>query len=52
MKLDLSIQEVNTILACLGRAPYEAVFALIENIRKQATDQSSQSSPSELGSDK
>ena len=52
MKLDLSIQEVNTILACLGRAPYEAVFALIESIRKQATDQSSQSSPSELGFEK
>jgi len=52
MKLDLSIQEVNTILACLGRAPYEAVFALIENIRKQANDQTSPISQSELGSDK
>jgi hypothetical protein len=52
MKIELTIAETNTILACLGRAPYEAVFALIENIRKQATDQSSQSSSSELGSDK
>jgi hypothetical protein len=52
MKIELSIAETNTILACLGRAPYEAVFALIESIRKQATDQSSQSSPSELGSEK
>jgi len=52
MKLDLSIQEINIILASLGRMPYEAVFALIESIRKQATDQSSQSSSSELGSDK
>jgi hypothetical protein len=39
MKLDLSIQEVNTILACLGRAPYEAVFELIEKIRNQAKEQ-------------
>ena len=52
MKIELTIAETNTILACLGRAPYEAVFALIESIRKQATDQSSQSSPSELGSEK
>jgi hypothetical protein len=52
MKIELSVAETNTILACLGRAPYEAVFALIESIRKQATDQSSQISPSELGSDK
>ena len=52
MKLDLKFNEINTILACLGRAPYEAVFALIENIRKQANDQTSPISPSELGSDK
>ena len=55
MKLDLSIQEINLILASLGRMPYEAVFGLIENIRKQATDQASQSSHGELasqGSDK
>jgi hypothetical protein len=52
MKLEITTQEINTILACLGRAPYEAVFALIESIRKQATDQSLQSSPMELGSEK
>jgi len=40
MKLDLSIQEVNTILACLGRAPYEAVFGLVEKISNQAKEQS------------
>ena len=40
MKLDLSIQEVNAILACLGRAPYEAVFELVEKIRGQAKEQS------------
>ncbi len=39
MKLDLSIQEVNTIMASLGRMPYESVFALVEKIRGQATAQ-------------
>ena len=52
MKLNLSTQEINVILASLGRMPYEAVFALIESIRKQATDQSSQSSSNEIGSEK
>lgn len=40
MKLDLSIQEINLILASLGRMPYEAVFALIEKIQAQAKEQS------------
>ena len=40
MKLDLNIQEINAILACLGRAPYEAVFELVEKIRSQAKEQS------------
>ena len=40
MKLDLSIQEINLILASLGRMPYEAVFGLIEKIQEQAKAQS------------
>jgi hypothetical protein len=40
MKLDLSIQEVNIILASLGRMPYESVFELVEKIRNQAKEQS------------
>jgi len=40
MKLDLSIQEINIILASLGRMPYEAVFELVEKIRSQAKEQS------------
>jgi hypothetical protein len=40
MKLDLSVSEINTILACLGRAPYEAVFELVEKIQLQAKEQS------------
>jgi len=51
LKLDLTIQEANLILASLGRMPYEAVFALIENIRKQATDQSSLGSQSDPSSE-
>ena len=39
MKLDLTIQEVNAILAGLGRLPYEAVFELVEKIRAQAKEQ-------------
>jgi hypothetical protein len=39
MKLDLSIQEVNAILAGLGRLPYEAVFEIVEKIRTQAKEQ-------------
>lgn len=40
MKLDLNLNEINTILAYLGRAPYEAVFELVEKIRSQAKEQS------------
>jgi hypothetical protein len=39
MKLDLNINEINTILASLGRAPYEAVFGLVEKIQAQAREQ-------------
>jgi len=39
MKLELTVQEVNAILAGLGRLPYEAVFELIEKIRSQAASQ-------------
>ncbi len=39
MKLDPNISEINAILACLGRAPYEAVFGLVEKIRNQAKEQ-------------
>jgi len=40
LKFDLSIQEINLILASLGRMPYEAVFGLIEKIQAQAKEQS------------
>jgi hypothetical protein len=40
LKLDLSIQEINLILASLGKLPYEVVFGLIEKIQAQAKEQS------------
>lgn len=38
MKINLNINEVNMVLTSLGKMPYEYVYALIENIRKQASD--------------
>jgi len=40
LKLELSVQEINLILASLGRMPYEAVFGLVEKIQAQAKEQS------------
>jgi hypothetical protein len=39
MKFEFTIEEVNLIMAALGRMPYEAVFQMIENIRQQAGSQ-------------
>ena len=39
MKLELSHQEVNTVLTGLGRLPYEAVFELVDKIKTQAVPQ-------------
>ena len=39
MKFEFTLDEVNVIMAALGRAPYEQVFQLVENIRKQAAPQ-------------
>jgi len=44
MKLELSLQEVNTVLTGLGRLPYEAVFELVDKIKNQATPQLNQNS--------
>ena len=37
--LDLTVAEINAIMAVLGRQPYEQVEALIANIRRQALPQ-------------
>lgn len=36
LKLELKIEEVNMILAALGKQPFEVVFSVVENIQKQA----------------
>jgi hypothetical protein len=39
MKFEFTIEELNLVMAALGRMPYESVFQLVENIRKQAGPQ-------------
>lgn len=39
MKIELTINEVNTILQALGNAPYAQVFELVDKIRIQAQAQ-------------
>ena len=39
MNFEFTIEEVNVIMAALGRSPYEAVFQLVEKIRTQAGPQ-------------
>ena len=39
MEFEFTIEEVNIIMAALGKAPYEQVFQLVEKIRQQAAPQ-------------
>lgn len=39
IKLELSIEEVNLILAALGDQPFKAVFALVARLQSQARSQ-------------
>jgi hypothetical protein len=39
IKLELDINEVNTILAVLGKHPFEEVVALIQKIKQQGDPQ-------------
>ena len=39
VKLDLSVKDVNIILASLGKNPYEIVFETIHKIQEQAKSQ-------------
>jgi hypothetical protein len=39
IKLELEINEVNTILAVLGKHPFEEVVALISKIKQQGDPQ-------------
>ena len=47
--LSLSINEINVVLSALGKAPYEAVFQLVEEINRQVVPQlqNVQQAPSE-----
>ena len=38
-KIDLTLNELNVILAYLGKQPYENVYMLFENLQKQAQNQ-------------
>jgi len=39
MKLELTVEEINSVLVALGHAPYAQVFELVQKIRQQAQDQ-------------
>jgi hypothetical protein len=39
MNFEFNIDELNVIMAALGRMPYEQVFQLVENVRNQAAPQ-------------
>ena len=39
MTFEFTIEELNLIMASLGRMPYESVFQLVEKIRQQAAPQ-------------
>ncbi len=43
LQLNLSIEQVNAILFALVRMPYENVFQLIEEVKRQANEQLPQS---------
>lgn len=39
IKIELTVDEVNGVLAALGKVPYELSYALIEKIKAQAIPQ-------------
>ena len=39
IKLELTIDEVNAILASLGKHPFEAIFQLVNKIQQQGSEQ-------------
>jgi hypothetical protein len=49
MKLELTLDEVNTVLTALGSQPYAQVFNLVTKIQQQAQEQlKPQETPDEL----
>ena len=45
IKLELNIDELNLVFGALAKAPYESVFAIIDNIRNQAVPQLQRQAP-------
>ena len=43
IKLELTLEEINTVLSALGNAPYIQVFNLITKLKDQASPQVPQS---------
>ena len=39
IKLELNLDEVNAILASLGKHPFEAIFQLVNKIQQQGAEQ-------------
>lgn len=39
MKLELTLNEINTIMQALGNAPYAQVFEIVQKIREQVQAQ-------------
>lgn len=39
IKLELTVEETNIVLASLGRMPYESVYLVVEKIKKQGESQ-------------
>jgi hypothetical protein len=46
IKLELTLDEVNKIMACLGNAPYAQVADLVEKIKQQVVPQVQQQAES------
>lgn len=47
VKLELTVDEVNTILASLGKHPFEAIFQLVGKIQQQGNAQLQAAAPAE-----
>jgi hypothetical protein len=47
IKLELTIDEVNAILASLGKHPFEAIFQLVNKIQQQGSAQVQATAPAE-----
>lgn len=45
VKLELTVDEVNTILASLGKHPFEAIFQLVGKIQSQGNAQLQAAAP-------